>query len=246
MACAMPLTPSQNGNGSPIIMTTSRRSSSKNSGIQAPKLPSTLAAWSLPTGALQEDETYADAKAEQEVLAGQSVRNLRFQRLHFKTVAFSQTTFAALRLIDVRFEACDFANAQWEQSTGERVEWLRSQLIGFAAPEARWQDITFSGCNLQLSQFRFGVFKNVQFIDCDCTDADFYGADLTGARFHKCNLTNVEFSQAKLRGVDLRTSTLDELRAGAKELPGAIVTPIQAAYLAGRMGLVVKHVDEPT
>jgi uncharacterized protein YjbI with pentapeptide repeats len=245
MACAMLLIRSQSDSRSPIHMTTSRRQSSKKSAIQAPKLPSALSAWALPNGALQEDETYADAKVEQEVLAGQAVRNLRFQRIQFKTVAFSQTDFAALRLLDVRFEACDFANAHWEQATGERIEWQRSQLIGFTAPESRWQDLTISGCNLQLSQFRFALFKNVQFIECDFTDADFYGADLTGARFHKCNLTKVEFSQAKLRSVDLRTSTLDDLRAGVQELTGAIVTPIQAAYLAGRLGLIVKHVDEP-
>jgi uncharacterized protein YjbI with pentapeptide repeats len=56
----------------------------------------------------------------------------------------------------------------------------------------------------------------------------------------RCNLQNVEMSGAKLSGADLRSSTLDGLRAGPRELQGAIVDSAQALVLVQAFGIVVK------
>ena len=87
---------------------------------------------------------------------------------------------------------------------------------------------------------RFARCTAVRFEKCDLRNADFQGADLSGVLFVKCNLSDAQFSATTLKGTDLRGSTIENLRVGIKELPGAIVDPFQAAYIAGVLGLVVK------
>ena len=214
------------------------------SNIKSPKLPSTLPPLTLRNERLEDDEEYAEGRLSSVVLAGQTAANLRLRQLLCKGVSFSQTRLVAARLTDMRFEDCDMANASWERTSAERMALLRCQMIGFAAAEAHWQDVTLRQCNANLALFRFATLRNLRFVECDFTEADFQGADLTGVAFVKCNLTNAEFSHARLAGADLRTASLDGIKAGAPELQGAIVTPMQAAYLAGRLGLVIKHIDE--
>ena len=214
------------------------------SSMQAPQLPPNLAILALTSGQLRDDEEYHDGKLDHVILSGQTAHRIHLQRLLFKTVALNQTRLEAAQLRDIRFEDCDLANATWERASGQRIEWLRCQLVGFATPEAHWSHVYLRACQASLARFRFVNFRHARFEKCTFIDADFQGADLTGAQFSHCDLTNVEFSQAKLSGVDLRTSHIDSIKAGPTELSGAIVTPVQAVYLAGRFGLVVKSSGE--
>jgi len=212
--------------------------------LQPPKFPATLSTLRLPAGRFQDDEEYIEGRLNNLNLSGQQSSGTSLRQVRAKQINLGQSRFSDLRLVDVSLEGCDLANAHWERSSGQRIELISCQLLGFAAPEAYWQDLLLRECNGTFAQFRFANLRGARFEACDFTDADFHGADLSGVIFHHCNLTNVELSQAKLVGADLRTATIEGLKAGAKELPGAIVTPIQGAYLASRLGLVIKHVDE--
>lgn len=212
--------------------------------IQAPHLTPNLAILALIGGQLRDDEEYHDGKLDHVILSGQRAHRLHLQGLLFKSVALNQTRLDAPQLRDIRFEDCDLANATWERASGQRIEWLRCQLVGFATPEAHWSHVHLRDCQASLARFRFVNFRHARFEKCTFIDADFQGADLTGAQFGHCDLTNVEFSQAKLSGVDLRTSDIAGIKAGPDELQGAIVTPAQAVYLASRLGLVVKSSGE--
>jgi uncharacterized protein YjbI with pentapeptide repeats len=57
-------------------------------------------------------------------------------------------------------------------------------------------------------------------------------------------LRHAQLSGATLKGTDFRGSQIDEMRVGIQELPGAIVDPFQAAYIAGLLGVVIKHEHE--
>jgi uncharacterized protein YjbI with pentapeptide repeats len=221
-----------------------RAENKQASTLKQPKLPATLPPLVLRNERLEDDEEYAEARLAGVAVAGQSAANLRLRQLLCKGVSFNQTRLLAPRLSDVRFEDCDMANASWERASAQRVEWVRCQMIGFTAAEAHWQDAILRQCNANLALFRFATLRDLRFVECDFSDADFQGADLTGTAFVNCNLTNAEFSHARLVGADLRTATLEGVKAGAPELTGAIVTPMQGAYLAGRLGLVIKHIDE--
>jgi uncharacterized protein YjbI with pentapeptide repeats len=209
--------------------------------IPPPQLPPNLSPLPLPHGSFVDDEEYADGRLSSAILVGQQAANFHLERIMFRATTLQQTRFLAPRLRDLRFDECDLANAEWERADGLRIEWRDCRLTGFTAAESHWQDVIWRRCNLSLARFRFGDFRNLCFDHCDLSEADFHGAALTNVRFIRCNLTNVEFSHVRLADIDLRTSTIEGIMAGPQELTGAIVTFVQAAYLAGRLGLVIKE-----
>ncbi|MEZ4727820.1 MAG: pentapeptide repeat-containing protein [Caldilineaceae bacterium] len=146
-----------------------------------------------------------------------------------------------MRVTDTRFESCDLANAAWEQFLAHRVAFLDCQLVGWDAGEAHLQNVRFQACNGQFAGFRFATCKSVYFEQCDLRHANFQRADLSGVIFHKCDLRHAQLSGAKLQGTDFRGSQIEAMHVGLHELPGAIVDPFQAAYLAGLLGVVIRH-----
>jgi uncharacterized protein YjbI with pentapeptide repeats len=177
-------------------------------------------------------------------LSRQQAAHLTWRGVAGQQVRFAETHFDPLRLTDVIFTGCDLANAQWARLTAQRVALTDCQLIGFDAPDARWQDVTFTRCQAQYAKLRFSKFKGVRFEECDLRNADFQGSDLAGVVFYKCDLTDAQLSGATLQGTDFRGSTIERMRVGIAELPGAIVEPVQAAYVAGLLGVVIRNVGD--
>lgn len=217
------------------------KQSPANAAIKPPLFPKKMTARGLPAATLEDHEQYSQITLAQELLMGQVADYLTFAQVQCKGVNMNSTTFTHLQLSDVRLNECDLANAHWPEAGLHRVEAIECRMTGFVAIEAKFQDVLFKQCKINLAQFRFSTFKAVRFEDCDLSDADFQGADLTGVSFVRCNLQNVEMSGAKLIGADLRSSTLDGLRAGPRELQGAIVDAAQALVLVQAFGIIVKN-----
>lgn len=157
---------------------------------------------------------------------------------------WAESRLQSVRCTDARFDGCDFANAAWERLTAQRVEFLNTQLLGFTVLEAHLHHVRFQGCNAQFAGFRFATFKRVRFEQCDLRHADFQRADLSGVIFHRCDLRYAQLSGATLKGTDFRSAQIDDMRVGIQELPGAIVDPFQAAYIASLLGVVIKGEGE--
>lgn len=207
---------------------------------KAPRLPKQRDPWPSQSAALQPFEEYSALTLDGVNLSRQQAAHLTWRGVQCKTVRLDESQFDGLRLIDVHFAGCNLANAQWEELTAERILFSECQLIGFDAPDARLHDILFSGCQAQFAKLRFSKFKGVRFERCDLRNADFQGSDLSGVVFYKCDLTDAQLSGTTLKGTDFRGSTIERMRVGIAELPGAIVEPVQAAYIAGVLGVVVK------
>ncbi len=207
---------------------------------KAPRLPKQRDPWPIQSVALQSFEEYEALTLDGVDLSTQQAAHLTWRGVQCKTVRLDETQFDGLRLIDVHFAGCNLANAQWSALTAERILFNECQLIGFDAPDARLHDIIFSGCQAQFAKLRFSKFKGARFERCDLRNADFQGSDLSGVVFYKCDLTDAQLSGTTLKGTDFRGSTIERMRVGIAELPGAIVEPIQAAYIAGVLGIVVK------
>lgn len=189
---------------------------------------------------LQSREHYTRQLVSQVSFAGQTAERVHFEECQLKQVDLSYSQLSNLELLDVRCTDCNIANAQWSPAILQRVELLGCQITGLACIEAEIQDTHFKDCNGKFAQFRFSSFKHVCFENCDFSDADFQGADLTGATFINCNLKHVEMSGAKLAGVDLRSSQLDGMHVGLKELKGATINPPQAIALVQSQGIKVE------
>lgn len=213
---------------------------------QRPRLPKARTKWVNESATLQDFTEFTALTLDNIDFSTQQVDQPIWRSIQCRQTRFDATRFDAPRLIDAHLTGCILANAQWERPTWQRCAFEECQLIGFDAPDARLQDVTFTNCKAQYAKFRFGRFQRVRFAQCDLRNSDFQGTDLSGVIFHKCDLSDAQFSGTTLKGTDLRGSTLENLRVGIAELPGAIVEPVQAAYLAGVLGLVVRNEgDEP-
>lgn len=212
--------------------------------IQLPRLPKNLSSTLAADELIQDEGEYSQLRLTNQNWAAQTTEHLSFKSSWFKQVNLEQTRFLAPKLIDLRLENCDLANAAWEKALLQRVEILGCRMTGFKAIEAHFQDVLFRDCIGALAQFRFATFKSVQFERCNFANADFQGANLAGVRFVKCDLSNAEMSHTTLTSTDFRSSKIEGLKVGVRELPGAIMDHFQAAYVASRLGIVIKAEDE--
>lgn len=167
-----------------------------------------------------------------------------FDSAFWSHVNLSETEFDSLDLADVRFEVCDLSNGIWHQASLNRVEIVACRSWGVQLNESTLRHVVFEDCNLTYAQFRASKFEHVKFVNCNLQGADFSQSDLRGVAFTGCELRAAEFASSKLKGADLRKSTLDNIKASAESLQGAIVEPMQAAYLARIMGLDVRYENE--
>jgi uncharacterized protein YjbI with pentapeptide repeats len=211
-------------------------------GIQPPQLPKHLDAGALQ--ALADHAEYTALRLAKCDLTGQTAASVLFEQVEFSRAVFQHTTVTGARLFDVRAVTCDFSGADWRGARFRRVELAGCRLLGVQLIEAHLDDVFFRDCNLESAVFASAVFKAARFEGCVLRGALFDGADLRGVAFAHCDLTNADFTGANLCDADLRGSIIDGLRAGPREVQGAMIDPTQAIQVASLLGLTVKPVDE--
>ena len=191
------------------------------------------------------DEAYVEkVMAQGQDLAGTRARDFKVLESMFRRVSLADTVFDNAQLLDAAFEECDLANASWNKVNLQRVEVIESRMVGFKAHEASLKDVRFVRCNGSMAQFRLAKLRNVTFEGCDLKESDFYACDMQDVRFTECDLAGVEMSHAKLREVDLRGSRVEGIRIGADQIAGTVIEPTQASYLLGVMGAKIRWLGE--
>ena len=211
---------------------------SHSSGIEPPRLPSKPDAGGSSLEQLDDLDSYTGLLLSGCDLSEQTAEDVTFEATLFKHVALGRTRLPALQLHDVRLDACDLAEADWEKPLLNRVEVLGCRMVGWRASEGSLRNVLIKGCSAIGAQFWGTSFKQVRFENCILRDADFQRADLSGVVFDKCDLSNAKLSDAKLAGADLRGSKIEGVRLGLKELQGAIVDMEQAIAIARMLGVV--------
>lgn len=182
-------------------------------------------------------------------LEGVSFRNCEFsetektgyslQSCCFTNCAFSGCRFAKCQFCDVKFVNCDLSNVDWPESAFCRVQFLGCKLMG-----ANLQAGTFTHVSFRENQARYlvlaaGKMNHVEFVSNHLRGAAFDNCRFQKVVFDLCDLTEAEFYQTPLGGIDLRSSTLLNIRLSGSELKKAIVNPFQAMELARLLGLVI-------
>ncbi|MEP7189064.1 MAG: pentapeptide repeat-containing protein [Roseiflexaceae bacterium] len=210
----------------------------KQAELAPPRLPKRANVAELD--ALSDQATYSELLLADYALADQVAEFVTFEKTYFKQMTMQRADLRALRLADVRFEACDLADSSWERLSVSRVELIGCRLIGLQATDGRVEDLLIKGCNAAHAQFWSTVFKRVRFENCNLSETNFQSADLAGVIFDKCDLRGAKMADAKLVGTDLRSSNIDGARVGIKELQGAIVNLEQAVSIARVLGVDVR------
>jgi uncharacterized protein YjbI with pentapeptide repeats len=179
-------------------------------------------------------------------LSGTEAPSVRLAEVALRRVDLSGAELRGLDLLDVLGSAVNAANGSWPYAHMNRVTFEGSTLVGLDLANGQLGATTFSECKLDFANLRMSSIEDVVFMGCSLRGTDFYGAKLRSVRFAQCELCEIDFSQARLEVVDLRTSTLTDIR-GVGSLRGAVLDGSQlidlAPSLAAELGIRVENFD---
>ncbi|MEP7198751.1 MAG: pentapeptide repeat-containing protein [Chloroflexota bacterium] len=207
--------------------------------VQPPRLPKHLRADAVES--LADNAEYSALLLAGCDWAAQAAAHVRCEQLQLRRANFQRTRLPHLFMVDTRVEASDLSGAVWEQARLRRVAFVGCRLLGIQWLNAQLESVAFTDCNLEGAVFAAATFKPARFEKCNLRGASFEEAELSGVVFDQCNLANADLRGATLRGADLRGSVINGLRAGAKELHGAIIDPTQAIQVVSLLGVTVKE-----
>jgi len=123
-------------------------------------------------------------------------------------------------LVDVVVVDPDWANVRAPRVSLERLEIRRARLTGAELAEARFRDVVFEECRIDLAGLRNAQLERVVFRDCRMSECELYGASLKDVLFERCDLREATFSGMTIQRVELRGCNLTAAR-GAEALRGA-------------------------
>src|SRR5688572_14237637 len=128
-----------------------KQQNSEGFSVAAPQLPAMEAAQRILARDVGRDGALENVVLERLELRGES--GVKIQGGRFLNVAASNTKFAKLRLLDALHHSCDWANSEWEQAKVDRSEFDGCRMTGFSAADARFENVRFSKCRMELSIF---------------------------------------------------------------------------------------------
>lgn len=113
----------------------------------------------------------------------------------------------------------------------ERVRVAECRMTGFAFNDGLARDVAFDDCKADLTNWRKARFEAVTFAGCNLRGADFTDADLRGLSFLRCDLTGAQFHHATMTGTRFRACELDGI-GGITSWTGAVIHPDDLLGLA--------------
>jgi uncharacterized protein YjbI with pentapeptide repeats len=172
-------------------------------------------------------------------LAGETGERIRFDGVRIVAGVLTETKLEILSFVDVLCERCDFSMVEWQKAKLTRVELRGSRVTGAKVLQGEFDNVRFVDCHLEYASFPGARFRSVSFEQCRLKEADFSGADLSGTMFTECDLDGVDFTRAKLQGADVSASMFREIRVGAGDVRGLVVSREQATAFSRLFGLVI-------
>jgi uncharacterized protein YjbI with pentapeptide repeats len=143
---------------------------------------------------------------------------------------------------DCTFTDCDLTNVKLHETALKTVTFERCKLLGLRFEDCRdfLFQVTFTGCNLELSTFMGWKLKGTVFQDCQLHEVDFTGADLQEASFAGCDLTRAIFVRTDLRKADFRAARNYRLSPEENRLQKAQFSIEGLPGLLDEYGIIVK------
>ncbi len=199
--------------------------------IALPQLPRILEPLTGLAELVASDETVSTAVIRHEDITGLVTRSFSASEVKFERINATQAQLVRTGFSDVELAACELIATALPESSWRRVHIKESRCSGIQLQNSTLKDVTFTGCKLNMANFRFAELFNAVFVDCALDEADFYGASLHNVQFKNCTLAKTQFSSARLKQADLRTSDISGV-LGIGSLAGAIIDSMQLVHLA--------------
>jgi fluoroquinolone resistance protein len=161
-------------------------------------------------------------------LSGETVSSLRFEACTFSECRLVDCKFEKCVFIDCKFEGCTLSAVNPEKSRFLQPGYFHCKVMGFDwAKAAKLQEISFTDCHLDYSNFSSLQFPKVRMIKCsakearfvetDMTDGVFTGTDFQGSTIFKSNFTRADFRQATNYNIDVRNNVIKNARFSLPE-----------------------------
>jgi uncharacterized protein YjbI with pentapeptide repeats len=208
--------------------------------IAAPKLPTILEDADITQ--FESEATLEGCQLEDSELTATTADSVSLDEVQLSRIILTEAKLDKLVARDTIIKNCDFSAAQCSEISLQRVSVTGGRMTGWDCNKGLFKDVTFTGCKLDMANFRFAKLTNVKFIDCILTNADFLKAEMYKVAFEDCLLEQTDFNQCSLRDVDLRSSQLINVK-GWKYMGGVIIDSVQltliAPHLADELGIKV-------
>lgn len=157
-------------------------------------------------------------------LAGRELSGKTFDGCTFRDCDCSDAVFSKCKFVDCQFIACNLSLAKVPHSKFVDVVFEACKLVGVDWTRAAWSSLalasplTFRQCilndssffRLHLPEMVMDTCKahDVDFRECNLTEADFTYTDFTNSLFNKTNLTRANFAEAVQYDIDIHLNTL--------------------------------------
>lgn len=207
--------------------------------IVAPQIPKDLPVLEHLRQLILRDETLVTALIRNEDIGQLIASNFAAAELRLEKINAAQAKLEKTSFSDVELVSCDLTATALPDASWRRVAIKQSRGSGLQLQTSSLKDVTFSGCKLDLANFRFSMLTNVCFEDCVLDEADFYAAELHNVAFVRSSLIKTQFSGAKLKLVDFRSSDVVSI-LGLGSLAGAVIDSSQLAALAPLLAAQLK------
>jgi fluoroquinolone resistance protein len=166
-------------------------------------------------------------------LTDETIEGVSFEECKFEGCSFTTCKFISCKFVICKFSGCTLSAITPTNSRFSEVKFSGSKAIGFDwAKAARIDDLQFSDCQINYSNFGFLKTPKIKIINCEAKEVDFLEADMNNgvftntdfekSRFFKTNLSGADFRGARNYFIDVQNNTIKKARFSLPEVLGLL------------------------
>jgi len=131
-----------------------------------------------------------------------------YENCEFVNCRFNNHNLSGYRFEDCKFIDCDMSLVVFDQSSLQKVSFLRSKLTGVSFEKCNpfLLEISFEDCSLDLTSFANLSLPRIAFKNCKMIETNLSSAFLQESIFDNCDLDHAIFYKTDLTRSDLRTA----------------------------------------
>ncbi len=177
---------------------------------------------------LNEKNEYWSEKFKSLNLSGVKLCSKEFDGCTFEKCDFNEAVFERCNFVDCEFIGCNLSNVKMDYSKFADVCFFESKLIGINWTKVSWprllfnspvkfyksilNDSSFYGLALQDLVIDECKAHNVDFRECDLSNANLTYSDLSGCYFGNTNLSSADFSEATNYDIDIHQNIIKKAK----------------------------------
>ena len=142
---------------------------------------------------------------------------------------------------DCRFIHCDLSNIQFDEVVLQNCHFEDCRLLGIDWRRAKTLnlEVSFTQCQLSLSNFSGMQLKGLNLKSSDCSDVDFTQTNLEDANFENSALKGVLFGKTRLNSADLSQAHDVLVDPESNTVKGLKLSVTAALSMARRFGIEI-------